>query len=77
MNLLLSLDDFTNYWYSFVNILEFILTVISLINLISEIYIDNKDNTSSKINQKFHTYNNQKTTDTLQRIRYSSMTLLF
>jgi hypothetical protein len=52
-----------------VNILEFILTVISLINLISEIYIDTKENTILKINRKFH--NNQKSIDTLQRIRYT------
>jgi len=44
-----------------VNILEFILTVISLINLISEIYIDTKENINLKINQK--------SIDTLQRIK--------
>jgi hypothetical protein len=60
------LDDFTNFWYSPVNILEFILTVISLINLISEIYIDTKENTSLKLNRKFHT----RSFETLQRIRY-------
>ncbi|CAF0810931.1 unnamed protein product [Adineta steineri] len=65
------LDDFTNFWYSAVNILEFTLTIISLINLISEIYIDTKDNTNLEINRKFHAsnINNQKSTGTLQRIR--------
>jgi hypothetical protein len=51
-----------------VNILEFILTVISLINLISELYIDTKENT---INRKFHN-NNQTATDTFHRIRYAA-----
>ncbi|CAF1024890.1 unnamed protein product [Rotaria sordida] len=62
------IENFTSFWYSSANILEFILTIISLSNLISEIYIDTKNNTSLEINKKFHN-NNQKTTDTLQRIR--------
>ncbi|CAF0823620.1 unnamed protein product [Rotaria sp. Silwood1] len=62
------IENFTNFWYSSANILEFILTIISLSNLISEIYIDTKNNTSLEINKKFHN-NNQKETDTLQRIR--------
>ena len=58
-------DDFSNFWYSAVNILEFILTVISLINLISEIYIDTKESTSSKLDRKFHS----RSFETFQRIR--------
>lgn len=58
-------DDFSNFWYSAANILEFILTVISLINLISEIYIDTKESTSSKLDRKFHS----RSFETFQRIR--------
>ncbi|UJR27944.1 hypothetical protein I4U23_009204 [Adineta vaga] len=73
------IDNFTNFWYSPVNILEFILTAISLINLISEIYIDTTDDTSLEINRKFHNNNHdKKTTHTLQRIRsYGSILSLF
>ena len=37
-----ALENFTTFWYSSVNVLEFILTIISLINLINEIYIEKK-----------------------------------
>ncbi|CAF1066246.1 unnamed protein product [Rotaria magnacalcarata] len=62
------IENFINFWYSPANILEFILTIISLSNLISEIYFDTKNDNSIEINRKFHN-NNPNTTDTLQRIK--------
>ena len=62
------LDDFTNFWYSAVDILEFVLTVISLINLISEIYIDRQDTSNLSTSGKFDS-SNSRAVDTLQRIR--------
>lgn len=41
------LDDFTNFWYLPVNILEFLLTLISMINFINEIYFDSTQSNNS------------------------------
>ncbi|CAF1376657.1 unnamed protein product [Adineta ricciae] len=72
------IDNFTNFWYSPVNILEFILTATSLLNLISEVYIDTTDDTSSHLDRRFRNNNDPTPANTLQRIRsYGSILSLF
>lgn len=62
------LDHFTNFWYSAVNIMEFLLTLISLINLISEIHFDTTNHSYLNQNKKF-AHQPSNSTDALQRLR--------
>ena len=62
------LDDFSSFWYSAVNILELVLTVASLINLISEIYINRQDRSNVSISGKSDD-SHSRAANTLQRIR--------
>ena len=62
------LDDFSSFWYSAVDILELVLTVASLINLISEIYIDRQDRSNVSTSGKSDD-SHSRAANTLQRIR--------